>query len=47
MFIETLDSNSVLIGTLISQGSSKNDLVGAARTKGVSLNEIEEVKVRL
>ena len=47
MFIEILDSNSLLIGSLISQGSSKIDLVGAARTKGVSLNEIEQVKVRL
>ena len=45
MFIEILDSDSVLIGTLIKQGSSNNDLVGAARTKGVSSNEIEEVKV--
>merc|ERR1712136_562398 len=40
------DSNSLLIGSLISQGSSKTDLVGAARTKGVSFNEIDEVKGR-
>merc|ERR1712136_230284 len=40
------DSNNLLIGSLISQGSSKIDLVGAARTKGASLNEIEEVKGR-
>merc|ERR1712135_118844 len=40
------DSNSLLIGSPISQGSSKNDLVGAARTKGASLNEIDEVKGR-
>merc|ERR1712135_247604 len=40
------DSNSLLIGSLISQGSSKIDLVGAARTKGVNSNEIEEVKGR-
>jgi len=40
------DSNSLLIGSLISQGSSKVDLVGAARAKGVSFDEIEEVKGR-
>merc|ERR1712135_4880 len=40
------DSNTLLIGSLISQGSSKIDLVGAARTRGVSSNEIEEVKGR-
>ena len=47
MFIEILDSNRLLLGSLISQGPSKSDLVGEARTKGVSLNEMEEVKVRL
>jgi len=40
------DSNSLLIGSLISQGPSKSDLVGEARTKGVSFNEMEEVKGR-
>ena len=40
------DSDKLLIGKLISQGSSRSELVGAARQQGVGPSQIEEVKVR-
>ena len=38
--------DTLLVGKLISQGLSRSELVGAARSKGVGPNQIEEVKVR-
>ena len=38
--------DNLLVGKLISQGSSRSELVGAARSKGVGPNQIEEVEVR-
>ena len=38
--------DTLLVGKLISQGSSKSELIGAARSKGVGPNLIEEVEVR-
>jgi len=38
------DSDELLIGKLISQGSSRSELVGAARQQGVGPSQIEEVK---
>ena len=40
-----LDPKNLLIGKLISQGSSKNALVGTARQQGVFPSQIEEVQV--
>ena len=39
-------SGNLLVGNLVSQGSSRIEVVGAARSQGVGPNQIEEVKVR-
>merc|ERR1712198_59008 len=39
-------SNSLLIGKLIGQGSSRAELVGEARTNGVKSDQIQEVRGR-
>ena len=44
-FFSYLGSNSLLIGKLIGQGSSRAELVGEARTNGVNSDQIQEVKV--
>ena len=42
-----LDSNGLLTGKLISQGSMRNEVLGeATRSLGVKSNQVEEVKVR-
>ena len=45
IILDNLGSNSLLVGKLIGQGSSRVELVGAARTRGVSSDQIQEVKV--
>jgi len=44
MSLPSQDSDKLLIGKLISQGSSRSELVGAARQQGVGPSQIEEVK---
>jgi len=44
MALPSKDSDQLLIGKLISQGSSRSELVGAARQQGVGPSQIEEVK---